>query len=62
MDIKSYNKALAEQCKKCFYFSFINSNDPEDEEICLCNDTDTVRYKVFAKKDKLTLYFFFVDL
>ena len=62
MDIKSYNKALSQQCIKAFNFSFINEIDPSDEEICFCNDTDTVKYKLNAKKDRLTLYFFFIDL
>jgi hypothetical protein len=62
MDIKSYNKALCEQCKRTFNFAFINEIDPADEEICFCNDTDTVKYKLVAKKDKLSLFFYFVDL
>lgn len=62
MDIKSYNKALCEQCRKGFNFAFINEIDPTDEEIFFCNDTDSVRYKLAAKKDRLTLCFYFVDL
>ena len=62
MDIKSYNKALSELCKKVFNFSFINETDPSDEEICFCNDTDTVKYKLIGRKDRLSLYFYFVDL
>jgi hypothetical protein len=62
MDLKSYNKALCELCRKGFNFSFINEIDPSDEELFFCNDTDTVKYKLIAKKDRLTLYFYFVDL
>lgn len=31
MDLKSYNKALFELCRKAFNFAFINEIDPADE-------------------------------
>lgn len=31
MDIKSYNKALSELCKKVLNFAFVNDPDPSDQ-------------------------------
>lgn len=62
MDLRSYNKALFESCRKAFNFAFIHDIDPADEETFFCNDTDTVRYRVEAKKNQLALYFYFTDL
>ena len=62
MDLKSYNKALFQSAKKAFDFSFIKDIDPADQELFFCNDTDTVKYKLLAKKNMLNLYFYFTDL
>jgi hypothetical protein len=62
MNIKSYHKSLTEQCRRSLNFSFINDIDPMEEEFIFCNDTDTVKYKILAKKDRFSLYIFFVDL
>jgi hypothetical protein len=62
MDIKSYNKSLCELCIKAFNFAFINFVEPGDEETYFCQDTDTVKYKIIARKDKFVFHFYFVDL
>ena len=62
MDIKSYNKALAAQCRRGLSDSFVKDIDPGYEEQYYCSDTDTVRYKIISGKDQFILYFYFVDL
>jgi len=62
MDLKSYNKALASQCKRSLSECFVIDINPGYEEFYVCADTDTVRYKMIATKDKFTLQFYFVDL
>lgn len=62
MNIKTYNKALAEQVKKGLNFSFARDGDPADDETFFCNDTDFVKYRVIAKLNKLALQFYAVDL
>lgn len=62
MNIKSYNKALAQQVKKALDFSFTKEMDPADEEIFFCCDTDTVKYKTIANHNRVTMHFSCVDL
>ena len=62
MDIKSYNKALAQQVKKALDFAFTKEVDPADEEVFYCCDTDTVKYKTIATQNRLRLIFTCVDL
>jgi hypothetical protein len=62
MDLKSYNKALAAQCRRALSDSFVKEMEPGYEEPYFCADTDTVRYKIIASKEKFKLYFYFVDL
>ena len=62
MDIKSYNKALAQQVKKALDFAFTKEVDPADEEVFFCCDTDTVKYKTIATHNRVRLIFTCVDL
>ena len=62
MELKSYNKALAAQCKRGLDESFVKNIEEGYEEFYYCSDTDTVRYKMITSKDKFTLFFYFVDL
>lgn len=62
MNIATYNKSLAEYAKKGLNFSFVQEIDPADEEIFYCNDTDTVKYQIVAKKNSFKLIFQIIDL
>lgn len=62
MDIKSYNKALATQCRRALGEAFVQDIEAGYEEVEYCSDTDSVRYKIAFSKDHFRLSFYFVDL
>ena len=62
MNIKSYNKALAQQVKKSLDFAFTKEMDPADEEVFYCCDTDSVKYKVIANHNRVCLQLTCVDI
>ena len=62
MNLQSYNKALAQQCKKGLYFAFYKNLDPDDEEVYYCCDTDRVKYVTISKKGLLILQFTCIDV
>lgn len=62
MNLQSYNKSLAEQCKKGLYFAFYKNIDPDDEEVYYCCDTDKVKYITTAKKGSLVVLFTCTDV
>jgi len=62
MDIKTYNKGLAEQCKKAFNMAFIHGMQEGDIENFICSDTDSVRYLVIAVNQKVIFYFYCIDI
>ncbi len=62
MNIKTYNKALAEQARKALNFAFVQETVAEDDEIFFCNDTDSVKYRIIAKSQVVTLYLFAPDI
>lgn len=61
MNIKTYNKSLAELAKKALNFAFVRETLPEDDEVFFCNDTDSVKYRIVARLQIVTLYLFAVD-
>lgn len=62
MDIKPCHKALEQMLIKIFKEFFMIGVEPTYQENLLCNDTDSVKYKIHGVHNKISLYMICIDV